>query len=355
MIFGSFPGRLHCRMRGALIAATVAVAMLGVGSARAGAPLNYLTGHGIRAHPIATLTWAMLIVAIAVVVIVIALLAAGLVRARRRGLLVLPGAAPVSRPAGGASWIYVGVSLSTIVLFIMMVWTVVTLARVADPPKHDGAPLRIEVTAHQWWWEVRYLSGSPEREFSTANEIHIPVGTPVEVDLRGADVIHSFWVPALSGKTDVIPGQTNHTWIEADRPGIYRGQCGEFCGDQHAHMAFEVIAASPQQFQAWTMAQLEAQPAAMSLAAADPQNAFIAKCGICHTVRGTRAGGHLGPDLTHLMSRRTIGAGTLPNKPGFVAAWIADPQHIKPGNLMPQLDISGPELAAIEKYLATLN
>ena len=116
-----------------------------------------------------------------------------------------------------------------------------------------------------------------------------------------------------------------------------------------------MIASSPQQFQAWTNAQLEDQPAAAPQAMTDPQNAFIAKCGICHTVRGTRAGGHLGPDLTHLMSRRTIGAATLPNKPGFLAAWIADPQHIKPGNLMPQLDISGPELASIEKYLATLN
>jgi cytochrome c oxidase subunit 2 len=317
--------------------------------------LNYLTSYGIRAHPIATLTWAMMIVSIAVVVIIVGLLVAALLRGRRRGGLVLPGAAPVSRPGGGASWIYVGVGVSTVVLFIMTVWTVVTLANVANPPAHAGTPLKIEVTGHQWWWEVRYLDENPARQFATANEIHIPVGVPVEVDLRGVDVIHSFWVPALAGKTDIIPGQTNRTWIEADRPGVYRGQCGEYCGDQHAHMAFEVIASAPQEFEAWRAAQLKGQPNTESGPMSDPQNAFIAKCGICHTVRGTRAGGRLGPDLTHLMSRKMIGAATLPNTPGFLSGWIADPQHIKPGNLMPDLDLSGPEFATIRKYLETLN
>jgi cytochrome c oxidase subunit 2 len=174
------------------------------------------------------------------------------------------------------------------------------------------------------------------------------------VRLRGADVIHSFWVPALTGKTDAIPGQNNRTWLQADHPGVFRGQCTEYCGEQHAHMGFEVIAQPPDQFATWWNAQLQGAPPAPSLPPTNAQNAFIAKCGICHTVRGTRAGGRLGPDLTHIMSRRTIGAATLPNTPGQLAAWIADPQHTKPGNFMPQLDLSGPELISIRDYVETL-
>lgn len=327
----------------------------GSGVARADVPLNYLTSHGIRAHPIATLTWAMMIVSIAVVVIITVLLGAALLRGlRHSNRPVLPGAALVERPVGGISWIYIGVGLTTIVLFVMMVWTVVTLANVTNPPR--GVPtISIEVTGHQWWWEIRYLSPDISREFSTANEIHVPVGQTVEVRLRGADVIHSFWVPALTGKTDTIPGQTNKTWLEADQSGVYAGQCTEYCGAQHAHMGFQVVATSPQQFKAWWDQQLKAAaPTDPQPAATSGQNAFIAKCGICHTVRGTRAGGQLGPDLTHVMSRKTIGAATLPNTPGYLSAWIADPQHIKPGNYMPQLDLSGPELASIRQYVETL-
>ena len=188
----------------------------------------------------------------------------------------------------------------------------------------------------------------------TANEIHIPVGKPVRIGLTGSDVIHSFWVPSLTGKTDVIPGQTNMTWIEAEKPGIYRGQCTEYCGQQHAHMAIETIASQMDEFEAWRNNQLRPSPAATSPQAAKDESIFVTRCGICHTVRGSLAQGILGPNLSHLMSRRTIAAGTLPNRPGDLAAWIADPQHVKPGNMMPQTGLSGAELASVLRFLETL-
>ena len=214
--------------------------------------------------------------------------------------------------------------------------------------------LTIEVTGQQWWWKVRYLSDDPSRIFTTANEIHIPTGEPVRIELIGADVIHSFWVPPLSGKTDAIPGQTNVTWLEADRPGRYRGQCTEYCGVQHAHMGFEVVAQSPGEFDAWWDAQLKPAATADRRPANAAPTLFSYHCGACHTVRGTEAGGAIAPDLTHLMSRATIAAGTLPNNAGNLSGWIADPQAIKPGTLMPIVYLSGPELNDIRAYLQTL-
>jgi cytochrome c oxidase subunit 2 len=335
------------------VGSTLIASGLTVSQARADAPLTYLVSHGIRAHAIATLTWFMLIVSVAVILIVSGLLLAGIWRRRLSPAAQLPGETIVTRPGGGVSWIYIGVGVSTGVLFATMIWTVVTLADTSYPPPGEPAA-RLQVTGHQWWWEVRYLNSDPSQEFSTANELRIPVGKIVEVNLRAGDVIHSFWVPALTGKTDLIPGQENKTWIEADRSGIYRGQCGEYCGQQHAHMAFEVIASPPDQFESWRQQQL--QPAVQH-AQSNPggsHDLFVAKCGICHTVRGTRAQGILGPDLTHVMSRSKIGAATLPNTPAQLAAWIADPQHIKPGNYMPTLSLSGPEMASIRQYVEKL-
>jgi cytochrome c oxidase subunit 2 len=265
---------------------------------------------------------------------------------------VLPGEAVVERPAGGVAWIYWGVGLTTIVLFVTMIWTFVTLANTGPQP--GPAAVRLEVIGHQWWWEVHYLSDDTSQEFTTANEIHIPVGKIVSVKLRSADVIHSFWVPKLAGKTDLIPGQQNQTWIQADRAGVYRGQCGEYCGEQHANMAMEVIASPPAEFEQWRKHQLEAAPPQAMTSAESGAGLFATRCGICHTVRGTTAGGILGPDLTHVMSRETIAAATVPNNPGGLSAWIADPQHIKPGNLMPDLDLSGPQLASIRQYVESL-
>ncbi len=227
-----------------------------------------------------------------------------------------------------------------------------TLAQIGRPPQEPA--FTVEVIGHQWWWEIRYLSDQPARNFTTANEIHIPVGETVAVKLISRDVIHSFWVPALGGKTDLIPGQTNVTWMEADKPGVYRGQCAEYCGLQHAHMALTVVAQEPEAFEAWRAGQLEPASEANTERVQAGLTAFIQKCGICHTVRGTRAQGIVGPDLSHLMERRTLAAGTLPNTPGNLAGWIADPQHVKPGNFMPQPQLSAAELLRILAFLKTL-
>jgi len=320
------------------------------------APLNYLVAHGSRAQAISHLLWFTTAVSIAVILIVTGLMLAGIWRRRNLAEPVLPGRALVERPHGGASWIYVGVGLTLVVLLVSTAWTFATLAETAPEP---GPPaVRLIITGHQWWWEVRYLSDDKSQEFTTANEIHIPVGEVVDVRLRGADVIHSFWVPALAGKTDIIPGQDNLTWIEAQHPGVYRGQCGEYCGEQHAHMAFEVVADEPDQFEAWRKQQLQPSPEQQApeqqAALQQGESLFATRCGICHSVRGTLAGGILGPDLTHVMSRKTIGAGALPTNIGNLTAWIADPQHIKPGNLMPRLGLSGTQLTEIRQYVETL-
>jgi cytochrome c oxidase subunit 2 len=228
-----------------------------------------------------------------------------------------------------------------------------TLAAVhapSAPPK-----LTVEVTGHQWWWEVRYPDTDPERVFTTADEIRIPAGEPVEVRLIGADVIHSFWVPALMGKTDMIPGQVNRTWIEAEKPGTFRAQCAEYCGAQHARMALLVVSMPPEEFRAWRERQLAPAPEPATEAARTAEATFVARCGLCHTVRGTRAGGRLGPDLSHLMTRKTLAAATLPNTTGHLFGWIADPQTVKPGSRMPRIGLSGPELQAIGSFLATLD
>lgn len=321
-------------------------------TAYADAPLNYLVTHGSRAQSIAHLAWFTTIVSIAVIVIITALLLVGIWRRRVTPAPVLPGRALVERPPSGASWIYIGVAATFVVLLVTMVWTFATLAKTGPAP--GPAAVRLLVTGHQWWWEVRYLSDDPSEEFTTANEIHIPVGKVVDVTLHGGDVIHSFWVPALAGKTDMIPGQENQTWIEAQNPGVYRGQCGEYCGQQHAHMAFNVIADPPAKFEAWRKQQLQEAPPDPTGALHPGLALFTTRCGICHSVRGTTAGGVLGPDLTHIMSRHSIGAATLPNNVGNLASWIADPQHIKPGNYMPRLDLSGRQLTQVREYVETL-
>lgn len=322
-------------------------------STAVGAPLNYLHGYGDKADPVVWLTWAVLIIAAAVIVI-ICLLVAGAIWHRPSLVQAQPGdKLAVAEPAGGTSWIWIGVGISSVVLIFSVVWTMQVLAKVNWPAKNPT--LTIEVTGHEWWWQVRYLSDDPSRIFTTANEIHIPTGTPVRFRLVGADVIHSFWVPALSGKTDVIPGQVNETWMEARNPGVYRGQCTEYCGLEHAHMAFIVVAQPPDQFRAWWDHQLTSAPAPASQQAMRGSADFVMHCGGCHAVRGSDAAGVLGPDLSHLMTRQTIAAGTLPNDPADLNHWISDPQAIKPGAKMQKPELAPTELADIDAYLATLN
>ena len=313
------------------------------------APLQYLTGSGAKAYPVVGLTWWMLLVSIVVVVLIAAFVTIGVLR--RRSPSVAPADTAVGSPAGGAAWIYWGVGITAIALVITLVWTMVVLADVT-PPHH--APLTIEVTGRQWWWEARYLGKDPELNVAVPNEIHIPVGQPVRIKLIGADVIHSFWVPQLTGKTDAIPGQTNVTWLEADKPGRYRGQCTEYCGVQHAHMGFYVVAEPWPQFKQWWIAQTLPAQAPATPDAQKGEQLVVYKCGACHSVRGTDAGGTVAPDLTHLMSRQTLAAATLPNTPYGLAGWISNPQDFKPGTNMPTFYLSGPQLYDVLAYLETL-
>lgn len=217
------------------------------------------------------------------------------------------------------------------------------------------AGLAIKVRGQQWWWQFIYDDADPTKSFQTANEMHIPVGVDIRIELESLDVIHSFWVPSLAGKRDLIPGRQNVITIRAERPGVYRGQCAEFCGLQHSHMALFVIAEDMADYQRWAAAQR-----AGSVSSADPEATagkalFMRKpCAACHTIRGTEASGSTGPDLTHVGSRQTIAAGLLDNTRGSLAAWIADPQTLKPGNNMPMVPLSSDELRQLSAYMESL-
>lgn len=315
-------------------------------------PLNYLTAAGPRAQATLGLTWYTLVVSILVCVIIAVLLWTGVRRARVSGGAAETRAVALVSAAGGERWIGIGLLLSAVPLLVALVWTMVTLAAVAEPATSPG--MVIDVTGHQWWWEVRYDDAEPDQIITTANEIHIPINTRVEIRLRGADVIHSFWVPQLTGKTDTIPGQVNVSWLEARSPGRYLGQCTEYCGWQHAKMRLEVVAESAADFQRWRAQQLQPAPPPATEAQTRGRELLEYRCGLCHQVRGTGAASAVGPDLTHLESRRMIAAGVLSNQPGNVAAWIEDPQAIKPGNLMPNQGLTAQQLQDVVAYLGTL-
>ena len=315
-------------------------------------PLSYLDAAGERAHAILPLTWFTLVVSTLACLIIAGLLFAAVRRSHVSGGAAETRAVPVQRDARGLHWISIGLLISAVPLLITLVWTMVTLAAVAQPSVDPA--LVLDVTGHQWWWEVRYNAAEPDQVFTTANEIHIPVDTRVLVRLHGADVIHSFWVPKLTGKTDTIPGQTNVSWLEAHSPGRYLGQCTEYCGWQHAHMSLEVVAEGEQDFERWRSQQLEPAPAPANAAQIRGLALVEYRCGLCHEVRGTSAASHVGPDLTHLESRRMIAAGVLPNTPATLSGWIEDAQGIKPGSQMPNQDLSAQQVGDVVAYLESL-
>lgn len=300
---------------------------------------------GMHAAAIARLTWVMFAGGGAIFVIVMALLAYAILA-----------------PQASRAWLATrqvvavgGIAFPVVVLTALLIYGLSVAHGLVREP--DGPVLRVHVTGEQFWWRIRYEAGAgiPE-DVVSANEINIPVGRPVRLLLTTADVIHSFWVPALGGKLDMIPGQINEIVLRADRPGIYRGQCAEFCGAAHALMAFDVVAHEPAQFARWAAGAVRG--------AREPVHPFLQRgkalflasgCGACHRVRGTAADGDLGPDLTHVGSRRSIGAGMFPNNKGTLAGWIASSQHLKPNNKMPSFDLfRGEELRAIAGYLESL-
>jgi cytochrome c oxidase subunit II len=215
--------------------------------------------------------------------------------------------------------------------------------------------LLVKVTANQWWWDVEYSPGDPSKTVRTANEIHLPVGVPVHLRLNSNDVIHSFWVPNLAGKQDLIPGRTTDLYLLARKAGLYRGQCAEFCGVQHTRMALDITVERKTDFQRWYAAQLKPAAApATPLELAGYRYVTTRECGACHNISGTPAGGQVAPDLTHFASRRSIAAGTLPMGKGNLYGWVADPQSQKPGSHMPTVGLEPDELHAVIAYLERL-
>jgi cytochrome c oxidase subunit II len=236
--------------------------------------------------------------------------------------------------------------LSLAVLTGFMIWTM----HVGDPSP-AGAPPDLRIVGHQWWWEIYYLKSGA----IAANEIHIPVGQRLLVELRSADVIHDFWAPQLARKIDVVPGHPNHIWLEADRPGTYLGACAEFCGNEHAWMRFLVIAQPADQFAAWLHDQLKAPTKPASSEAQRGSQLFADRtCANCHRVMGTPANEHIGPDLTHIASRTMLAAGAAANTPEDLALWLHNPDTFKPGSNMPNLKLSNDDIQALVAYLETL-
>jgi cytochrome c oxidase subunit 2 len=247
-----------------------------------------------------------------------------------------------------------GALLTIVVLFVFMVDSFfVGRGLTAELARKQG--VTIEITGHQWWWEARYLNVDASSIFTTANEIHVPVGVPVTFSLRSTDVIHSFWVPNLSGKKDLIPGKIATIWFQADRPGVFRGQCAEYCGHQHAHMGLWVMAEPLEQFQAWQRNQIQSAVAPATASEQRGQAVFLTSaCVMCHAINGTAAGSNIGPNLTHIGNRSTIAAATLANTRDHLSQWITNSQQIKPGNRMPPNSLAPDDLQALLDYLESL-
>lgn len=308
---------------------------------------NSLNPQGPAASRIAGLWWLLLGLGSLVFLVVLGLLVWGLWRKRP----LSPSLQSVNQTERRSRLFIMigGVIFPVIILVIAFGFTLNVLAGLNGMA--ENGRLLIEVVGHQWWWEVNY----PHQQFSTANEIHIPAGEPVQLKLNSVDVIHSFWAPELHGKLDLIPGRTNTLWLEADEPGVYWGVCAEFCGTQHAKMLFVVVAQPREEFDVWLAAQRETAVSPTDSLAQQGQELFMStSCNDCHRIRGTRAAGNLGPDLTHFADRLTLGAGIAPNNRDTLADWIINPHNLKAGNIMPATNLSDEELAAMLAYLESL-
>lgn len=313
----------------------------GLHAALGGWPPAVLDPAGPFAQPVTVLAWTLLIGGTIVLLIVVAALA-----------IALWGKPALRRRLGGDRAIWIGgVGFPAVVLTALLVWGLwLTSDLQAGAPK--PGEMRVRVTGEMWWWRVAYLDDRGRTVIQDANELHVPAGQTVLLELDSADVIHSFWVPRLSGKMDMIPGRTNRLRIQADKPGTYGGQCAEYCGGPHALMGFVVIAHSPENFARWRAARLVPPRPAANRGA---ELFLTSGCAACHNIRGTPANGIAGPDLTHVGARRTLGAGILPNNRGTLAGWIADSQTIKPGNRMPNYkQLSPDELNALAAYMESL-
>jgi cytochrome c oxidase subunit 2 len=307
---------------------------------------NVLQPHSPAEHSITVLGWVMFVVASVGLLLVAGLLVLGWTR-RRTAALPFGG----DERAATRLVIGLGIGLPIVLLTALFVWSDIFVIRSTAAPRPGSTALTVQVIGHQWFWEIRY----PGSDAVTADELHIPLRTRVNVVGTTADVIHSIWVPELNRKTDVVPGRTNRMLLYADRPGTYPGQCGEFCGLQHAHMELRVIAQPRDRFEQWL--RRESAPARPSTGASSElgEATFASEgCDDCHQIRGTPAKGQVGPDLTHLASRTTLAGGTIPNDRTSLTDWLRDPQKVKPGNKMPDLGLSSAAIAALVAYLEAL-
>lgn len=336
------PGPPQRGWRVASLLAVVAIVSTSCASER-NAP-SMLRDSGTGALDVERLWWLLFGFSAAVLAVTMGMALVGVLRRNR------PMKDPEQEPRWANRYLLgVGVVIPAIILAIAFVASLHVTELLSSGSR--SAQLTISVTGHQWWWEARYPNGAV-----TANEIHIPTGERVDVNLTTADVIHSFWVPQLQGKTDQIPGRVNQTWLETDTPGRYRGECLQFCGLQHANMVFYIVAEPPSQFDAWEALQVQPAAAPTTIQEAAGAGVFLTQsCAGCHTVRGTTAAGQVGPDLTHVASRQTIGAGVLANTPANLRQWILDVQHVKPGAEMPNNDLSQSDLANLVAYLDSLH
>lgn len=297
-----------------------------------------------NAREVTGLFYTIFYVALAIFVIVEGLLVYFVIRYQRRPNTDLPEQIHGNTPLEIA-WTLA----PALVLAVVFVLTIRTMSSVSTSSQ-PAATLNVHVIGHQWWWEFQY----PDLHIITANDLHVPVGQVVGLTLASDNVIHSFWVPQLTGKTDLVPSHENKTWLRAEASGEYNGQCAEFCGSQHAHMLFHVVASSPADFDAWVKTQ-QTVPAASAGDAARGADVFSkGACVGCHTIDGTKAQGKVGPNLTHFGSRMSIAAGTLPNSPENLATWLKNPQAVKPENDMPNLGLSDADIQSLVAYLESL-
>jgi cytochrome c oxidase subunit 2 len=308
---------------------------------------NVFNPAGPAARSIAALGWVLFAICGVVYALVLAALIWAVARGRRDTDASEETEATLTRSVVAA----VGVTVATLVAIAIASW--MTERRLFSP-SGPGA-ITIDAIGHQWWWEFQYRDISPSELVTSPNELHLPAGVPIVIKAMSRDVIHSFWVPNLQGKRDLIPGKITHLWLQADREGVYRGQCAEYCGHQHAHMAFPVVVEPMAKFKAWLSQQRKSAPHPRDPIAQQGQQVFLrSTCAMCHTVRGTPAGSRLGPDLTHVGSRMTLAAGTVPNTHYQLARWIGDAQLVKPGNRMPSHVLPPQDLEAVVTYLRTL-
>jgi len=333
--------------RALLAAGLVCTLILLAGCGQSQGRQSTLHGASDQTRKIIHLWWGMLAAAAVVFAGALVLLA---IAYRRRTKEGLPGIGEDEEVSTGLVVAF-GIVIPVVCLIVLFFIANIGVVNATSAPKPGQTKMSISVVGHQWFWEVRY----PGTTAVTANEIHIPVKTPVEVRLTSADVIHSFWVPELNKKVDMLPGHPNSLELYADKVGVYRGQCAEFCGLQHAHMSMAVYADPPAKYRAWlaNMARPLAPPASPQ-AKAGEQVFLTQQCESCHTIRGTAAKGLIGPDLTHLQTRATLAALTIPNTKGYLGSWIRDPQHIKPGNKMPGLNLTDLQFQQLLAFLEGL-